>query len=96
MIGKNPRSSLRITYNKDIDYGQSYYDEIGYDNIFALAFRKSNVPIKLISVEQQKIEYFKEWRSGLSYTMNLHRKIYNPIKININSPRMVCIDAVML
>ena len=80
MIGKNPRSSLRITYNKDIDYGQSYYDEIGYDNIFALAFRKSNVPIKLISVEQQKIEYFKEWRSGLSYTMNLHRKIFNPIK----------------
>ncbi len=80
MIGKNPRSSIRATYKKDIDYGQSYYDEIGYDNLFALAFRKTNVPIKLISIEQQKLEYFKEWRSGLSFTFNFNRKIFNPIK----------------
>ena len=80
MIGKNPRSSIRTTYKKDIDYGQSYYDEIGYDNLFALAFRKTNVPIKLISIEQQKLEYFKEWRSGLSFTFNFNRKIFNPIK----------------
>ena len=80
MIGKNPRSSIRATYKNDIDYGQSYYDEIGYDNLFALAFRKTNVPIKLISIEQQKLEYFKEWRSGLSFTFNFNRKIFNPIK----------------
>lgn len=80
MLGKNPRSSIRATYKKDIDYGQTYYDEIGYDNLFALAFRKTSVPIKLISIEQQKLEYFKEWRSGLSFTFNFNRKIFNPIK----------------
>lgn len=80
MIGKNPRSSIRATYKNDIDYGQTYYDEIGYDNLFALAFRKVNVPIKLISIEQQKLEYFKEWRSGLSFTFNLNRKLFNPIR----------------
>jgi hypothetical protein len=80
MIGKNPRSSIRLLYKKDMDYGQSYYDEIGYDNLFALAFRKNNVPIKLISIEQQKIEYFKEWKNGFSFTTNFQRKIYNPIR----------------
>jgi len=79
MLGKNPRSSIRVIYKKDMDYGQSYYDEIGYDNLFALAFRKANVPIKLISIEQQKIEFFKEWKNGFSFTLNLHRKLFNPI-----------------
>ncbi len=80
MIGKNPRSSLRFTYKNDMDYGQTYYDEIGYDNLFALMFRKAEVPIKLIRVEQQKIEYFKEWKGGLSFTMNIGRKLYTPVK----------------
>ena len=61
MLGKNPRSSIRLLYKNDMDYGQTYYDEIGYDNLFALTSRKANVPIKLIKIEQQKIEYFKEW-----------------------------------
>jgi len=80
MLGKDPRSSIRVLFKKDMDYGQTYYDEIGYDNLFALTSRKTAVPIKLISIEQQKLEYFKEWRSGLSITTNLHRKLYNPIR----------------
>lgn len=80
MLGKDPRSSIRLLYKNDLDYGQTYYDEVGYDNVFALAARKNQVPIKLISIEEQKIEYFKEWRTGLSLTSSLHRKIFNPIK----------------
>ena len=80
MLGKDPRSSIRVLFKKDMDYGQTYYDEIGYDNLFALTSRKAAVPIKLISIEQQKLEYFKEWRSGLSITANLHRKLYDPIR----------------
>jgi len=80
MLGKDPRSSIRLLYKNDLDYGQTYYDEVGYDNVFALAARKNQVPIKLISIEEQKLEYFKEWRTGLSLTSSLHRKIFNPIK----------------
>jgi hypothetical protein len=29
MLGKDPRSSLRVLYKKDIDYGQTYYDQEG-------------------------------------------------------------------
>jgi hypothetical protein len=80
MLGKDPRSSIRLLYKNDLDYGQTYYDEVGYDNVFALAARKEQIPIKLIQIEEQKIEYFKDWRAGLSLTTSLHRKIYNPIK----------------
>ncbi|MFN5375200.1 MAG: DUF5686 family protein, partial [Chitinophagaceae bacterium] len=39
MLGKDPRSSIRLLYKNDLDYGQTYYDEVGYDNVFALAAR---------------------------------------------------------
>ena len=80
MIGKNPRSSLRFTFKNDMDYGQTYYDEIGYDNLFALVFRKAQVPLKLIKIKQTKLEYFKEWRSGLSFSANVWHKKYTPIQ----------------
>ncbi len=79
MLGKNPRSSIRLIYKDDIDYGQTYYDEVGYDNLFALAVRKQAVPIKLIQIREQKIEFFKEWKAGFSLTTNLHREQYTPI-----------------
>jgi hypothetical protein len=83
MIGKDPRSSLRFTFKNDMDYGQTYYDEIGYDNLFAMIFGKTQVPLKLIKIKQTKLEYFKEWRSGLSFTANVWNKRYTPIQ---NSP----------
>jgi len=79
MLGKNPRSSIRLLYKDDIDYGQTYYDEVGYDNLFALAVRKNAVPIKLIQIQEQKIEYFKEWKAGFSLTSSLQREHYTPI-----------------
>ncbi|MEY3921752.1 MAG: hypothetical protein RL634_1513 [Bacteroidota bacterium] len=80
MIGKNPRSSIRFIFKNDMDYGQTYYDEIGYDNLFAMIFRKSQVPLKLIKIKQTKLEYFKEWKSGLSFTANVWNKKYTPIQ----------------
>ncbi len=79
MIGKNPRSSIRFIFKNDMDYGQTYYDEIGYDNLFAMIFRKSQVPLKLIKIKQTKLEYFKEWKSGFSFTANIWHKKYTPI-----------------
>jgi hypothetical protein len=83
MFSRNPRSYLHVIFKDDIDYGQTYYDEIGYDNIFALAIRKSQVPIKLIRIKEQEINYLKEWKSGFSIKSTLHRQTYNPL---INLP----------
>jgi hypothetical protein len=66
-------------YRQDLDYGQQFYDEITSDNIFSLAVRKSGVPIKFLNLEEEKLEMFKEWRSGFSVTLTGDHKIYDPI-----------------
>ena len=79
ILGKRPRSHLYAMFKHDMDYGQTYYDEIAYDNIFALAFRKSQVPIKLIKINQLQLDYFKEWKNGFSVTLSGHRKLFEPV-----------------
>ena len=83
MFSRNPRSYIHFIYKNDIDYGQTYYDEIAYDNIFALAVRKTQVPVKLLHIHKQEVDFFKEWRNGFSIKATVNREIYNPL---INLP----------
>ena len=80
LIKKNPRFTLFGKYKQDLDFGQQYYAEISSDNIFALALRKPNIPIKFLGIRQKKLELFKEWHSGFSVTLTGDNKIYDPIK----------------
>ncbi|MCW3117797.1 MAG: carboxypeptidase-like regulatory protein, partial [Chitinophagaceae bacterium] len=80
LLNKNPRSSLSFSYKKDIDYGQAYYDEISQDNIFALAIRKSGVPIKFLMVDEKKIDFYKETKSGISVQLTGLHKTFEPLK----------------
>jgi hypothetical protein len=75
---RNPRMTLYGMYRQDLDYGQQYYDEITSDNIFAIAVRKPNVPIKFINLTEQKLEWFNEWLNGFSVTLTADHKVYNP------------------
>lgn len=75
---RNPRMTLYGMYRQDLDYGQQYYDEITSDNIFAIAVRKPNVPIKFINLTEQKLEWFNEWLDGFSVTLTADHKVYNP------------------
>lgn len=79
VINKNPRLTIYGMYKKDLDFGQQYYDEVSSDNIFSLAFRKPNIPIKFLGIEEKKLEVFKEWHSGFSVTLTADNKIYNPL-----------------
>jgi len=83
MFARNPRTFLHVIYKDDIDYGQSYYDEVAYDNIFALAIRKNGVPIKLLRLNEQEVNFFKEWKNGFSIRSTIQRQVYNPL---INLP----------
>jgi Family of unknown function (DUF5686) len=75
---RNPRMTLYGMFRQDLDYGQQYYDEITSDNIFAIAVRKPNVPIKFINLTEQKLEWFNEWLNGFSITLTADHKVYNP------------------
>ena len=79
ILKKNPRMSLFASYTKDFDRSQSYYDEISQDNIFALAIRKSGIPIKFLKIEETKLDFFKEWHSGLSVTLTGMYKKFDPL-----------------
>jgi len=62
-----PRASISGSYTNDLDYGQDYYGEVSSDNIFALAVRKKNIPVKNIKSEEVRLSLFKDitpWMSN--------------------------------
>jgi hypothetical protein len=77
---KNPRSHIYASYKRDIDYGQSYYDQISQDNVFALAIRKNGIPIKFLMTDEKKVELFKEWKPGFSVTLGGLHKSFDPLR----------------
>jgi hypothetical protein len=77
---KNPRTYLYGSYTNDLDFGQSYYGEVTSDNIFALAIRKPNIPIKFINIEEKRFEFFHETKAGFSTLLALSHKDYTPLK----------------
>jgi hypothetical protein len=77
---KHPRTFLYGSYTNDLDYGQNYYGEVSSDNIFALAIRKSGVPIKFMKVEEKRFEFFHETKSGFSGLFSATHKQFDPLK----------------
>ncbi|HUQ67808.1 MAG TPA: DUF5686 family protein [Flavitalea sp.] len=80
LVNKNPRSYIGASYKKDIDFGQTYYDEISQDNIFALAIRKSGVPIKFLMINEKRIEGYHETKSGFSAQLTGIHKQFEPLR----------------
>ena len=76
---KNPRMYFDLYYLNDLDFGQNYYGEVTSDNIFALAIRKQNVPVKYMNIAGYRFEFFRETHSGFSFTTSLANKAYTPL-----------------
>ncbi|MEI9811026.1 MAG: DUF5686 family protein [Bacteroidota bacterium] len=77
---KHPRFYLYGAYTNDLDFGQNYYGEVTQDNIFALAVRKQNIPLKFLKVKEKRFEFFNETRSGFSTLFSFTHKRYTPLK----------------
>lgn len=80
LFNKSPRAHVTASYRKDIDYGQTYYDQISQDNIFALAIRKTGVPIKFMMIDEKKVEVLKETTSGFSGMFTAVSREYDPLR----------------
>lgn len=80
LLNRHPRMYLYGSYAKDLDNGQTYYDEISADNIFSLAIRKQGVPLKFMMIEEQRFEFFKEWNIGISALLTTSRKTFDPLR----------------
>ena len=77
---KHPRTYLYGSYINDLDYGQNYIGEVSSDNIFALAIRKSGIPIKRMKIEESRFEYFHETKSGFSALFASVLKQFDPLE----------------
>ncbi len=82
LFSRHPRIYVFGSYVNDFDYGQSYFDEVSSDNIFALAIRKPGVPIKFVRLQEERLDFFAEANSGFSALVSTRRKAYDP-KLNI-------------
>lgn len=77
---KHPRRYWYASYTNDLDFGQNYYGEVTADNVFALAIRKPDIPIKFIKVAEKRFEFFNEHRSGLSELLSVTHKSFTPLR----------------
>ena len=77
---KHPRTYFYGSYINDLDYGQSYIGEVSTDNIFALAIRKKDIPIKRMKIEESRFEFFHETKSGFSTLFASVLKQFNPLQ----------------
>jgi hypothetical protein len=66
-----------------------YYDEISQDNIFALAIRKSGVPIKFLMINEKRLELYRQTHSGFSALVSGIHKEFEPLR---NLPTLAIFD----
>lgn len=78
LLDRSPRMYLYGSYTRDMDNGATYYDEVGTDNIFSLAIRKSGVPQKFMMIDEKRLEFYKEYYSGFSHHLSVVHKEYKP------------------
>ena len=77
---KSPRTYLYASYRKDLDFAQNYYGEVSSDNVFALAIRKNNIPIKNIKIDEKRFEFFNEALPWMSNLLTITHKNYIPLR----------------
>lgn len=77
---KHPRLYFYGSYTNDLDFGQNYYGEVTADNVFALAVRKQNIPLKFLKVNEKRFEFYNETRSGFSTLFALTHKDQTPLR----------------
>ena len=77
---KSPRQYLYASFTNDLDFGQNYYGEVTSDNIFALAIRKKNIPVKNIKVNEKRFEFFNETLPWMSNLVTITHKTTLPLR----------------
>ncbi len=79
LFNSSPRSYLSASFKKDIDNGQTSYDQLSSDNIFAYLLRKPGVPYKYQRIEDKHIEYYRESGNGIGTGVRLLNRKFTPL-----------------
>ena len=79
LFHSSPRTYVSLSYKKDIDNGQTYYDQLSSDNIFAVFLRKPGIPYKYQRIEDKHIEYYTETHNGIGMGVRLFNRQFTPL-----------------
>ncbi|MBI1342960.1 MAG: carboxypeptidase-like regulatory domain-containing protein [Terrimonas sp.] len=80
LMNRHPRTALRASVSDDLEFGQNYFGEVTADNIFALAIRKNNIPIKFMRVNEKLLGFYHQTKSGFSADLSATHKTFTPLQ----------------
>lgn len=80
LLNHNPRQTISASFTDDLNFSQNYNTDIQSDNILAVAIRKKGIPIKFIRLKESKLQYFQDSKIGLSGTLTISNKSYQPLR----------------
>ncbi len=74
-----PYSYISASYKKDIDNGQTSYDQLSSDNVFASFLRKPGIPSKYQQIETRRAEYYGETNKGFGMGVMVQNRQFTPL-----------------
>ncbi|MGH2643139.1 MAG: DUF5686 family protein [Chitinophagaceae bacterium] len=78
LLKRHPRIYLYGSYSHDIAVGNLSQDQLSSNNIFTIAVRKKGIPEKIVMIDEKRLEFYKEWFSGLSMHWTFTNTQYDP------------------
>ncbi len=74
-----PWGYINVSYKHDMDNGQTYYDQLATDNLFAAALRRGGIVQKFQRADEKKIEYYQETNKGWGFGLTVLQKQIDPL-----------------
>lgn len=78
LLHRHPRMYLYGSYTHDLDVGNLNEGQLGTNNIFTIAIRKKGIPQKFVMTDEKRLEFYREWFSGLSMHWIFTNTLYDP------------------
>ena len=76
---KQPYSYASLYYKNDIDNGQTTYDQLSSDNLFAAFLRKPDVPSRYQQIETRRASYYTESNKGVGIGIQFQNRRFTPL-----------------
>lgn len=84
---KQPYAYASLYYKKDIDNGQTTYDQLSSDNLFAAFLRKPGIPSKYQQIETRRAQYYGETNKGFGIGLTIQNRRFTPL-LNLPSKEL--------
>ncbi len=76
---KQPYAYASLFYKNDIDNGQTSYDQLSSDNLFAAFLRKPNIPSRYQQIETRRVQYYSETNKGFGIGILAQNRRFTPL-----------------